>query len=176
MESSYGNMVECQLAASISERLACIASYSGNVIDCVINYLLLSLSVYCWIVYENRSAGRSPPVSPSSRTQAFSFGFLVVFQFSLCFLLQCSGISIIWCGISGWMIMEILSFRSRQQSLFVIWYPLLLSAICNALGILYYFVTAEAITTVAHFCAILLGFILYWLSSRMESAGKWRFE
>jgi hypothetical protein len=163
-------MDECPNTDGIFARIACILSYGGSAVDCWINYFLLLTSVTCWILYVNRrflleSCYRpldgSPP-RPSHAASAVALIFLILFQITLFLLLQCSGISIIWGGITGWMLTEGLY---RRGSLGILVVPLL----CNMGGMIYYAITAEAITTVAHICAVILGSALYYLGYRLAS-------
>jgi hypothetical protein len=164
------NMDECPNTAGIFARIACILSYGGSVFDCWINYFLLLTSVTGWILYVNNSQRflrescyrplESSSPRPSHAAAAGALVFLVIFQISLCLILQCSGISIIWCGITGWMLTEGLY---RRGSFGILVLPLL----CNLSGMIYYAITAEAITTVAHICAVILGSVLYYLGYRL---------
>jgi hypothetical protein len=153
-------MDDCPNTAGIFARVACILSYGGSLGDCWINYFLLLTSVTGWILYIHHqrwlqpSSFRSRDV-PSHAAAAGAFVFLVIFQISLCLLLQCSGISIVWCGIAGWMLTELLQREYRSSSSILV-----AMLLCDACGIFYYAVTAEAITTVAHICAVILGSLL----------------
>jgi hypothetical protein len=90
-------------------------------------------------------------------------GFTTAFQIGLCLGVHCSGISIIWCAVAGWMIGCCLVRQKINNSkhTFFLTIPLLL----DAMGIVFYAFTAEGITTVAHVCAIALGIIMYWIST-----------
>jgi hypothetical protein len=157
------------------DRTACILSYSGSATDCVINYTLLTISVAgCWVQlrrlqqtnHERITMEDQQPYSistaPTSKSALISFGFTVAFQVGLCLGIECSGISIVWCAAAGWMLMG----AQRERRLNSRVYYLLLPLTCDAAGIIYYAVTAEAITTVAHGCALTMGAVLYWLSTR----------
>ena len=118
-------------------------------------------------------------------------GKVTIFQISLCFVVCCVGVSIIWCAILGWTFMLKSStlnsskqYRNVSQTLescqqtrnkdlyqefqinqegsdysadqvvkFVIG--------ADCMVVLYYALIAEAITTIAHVCAIILGIVLW---------------
>jgi hypothetical protein len=87
--------------------------------------------------------------------------FVVLYQIVLCLILGCSGISIIWCACAGWIVWELQRVDQPPRGVASSFPPEPLAVLSlDALTILYYSITAEAITTVAHFCAILLGILL----------------
>jgi hypothetical protein len=140
-------MKECSNTAQIAaiDQIACILSYNGTVLDTVLNYTILAAHVYT----ERTST------SPRSTAATLScFLFVVGFQIFLCLLVGCSGISIIWCACLGW--------QYRRLPLWL--------GILDGLLLLYYAVTGEWITTVAHACAIVLGRGLYAISLYAEDS------
>ncbi len=140
-------MKECSntVETAIIDQIACILSYNGTVPDTVLNYAILSAHLYA----ERISTSRR-----STATTLSCFLFVVVFQIVLCLVVGCSGISIIWCACLGW--------QYRQLPLWL--------GILDGLLLLYYAVTAEWITTVAHACAIVMGQGLYTLSLYAEES------
>ena len=89
---------------------------------------------------------------------------VIAFQVILCIRVCCVGVSIIWCAILGWILMLFLHEISGTDK-----NP---QAGCNnkivritigadSLIVAYYGLVADAITTTAHCCAILLGAILW---------------
>lgn len=171
-------MDEC-IDNSLWERTACILSYGGGVTDIAINYTLLVLSVggagywqlrqqrYERIHNEQDQQLLSLSISsPSPKAAALSIGFTIAFQIVLCLCLFCSGISIVWCAVAGWMLMGMQRERRhefRSSSKVQLFLFLLLPLTVDAAGILYYAITADAITTVAHGCALAMGATLRWL-------------
>lgn len=125
------------------------------------------------------AAAAAPWTPPSVPSTLASLGFVIVFQVGLCLMVHCSGISIVWCAIAGWMLVGtgqlVLCWDRQQQQQqqqrrrhpFGTSHLALvaLSLLCDAAGVLYYAATAPAITTVAHLCAIAMGMILYLLCS-----------
>ena len=112
---------------------------------------------------------------------------VIAFQIVLCLIVECVGISIIWCAILGWILAEVTcgiggaassdtepvrqAETSNTASPTCIGFGNLSSrcsciAVASAIlcvdlaAILYYAFTAPAITTVAHICAVLMGVIL----------------
>jgi hypothetical protein len=138
------------------------------------------------------TASLSPPPSkravigiPTLRSALASLGFAVTLQIGLCLGLECSGISIVWCAMAGWMVRAIAKENgcgsaTRDSPLFGWWWNddtfnhanhgscgklvVHLALFSDTAGIVYYAVTAKAITTVAHVCALLMGATLYSLS------------
>jgi hypothetical protein len=127
---------------------------------------------------------RTIPI-PTVRSALISLGFAVAFQIGLCLGLQCSGISIVWCAMAGWMVRAIVRRHNGPStnngcSSCELWNNNIdslnngndycgklvvhLALFSDAAGIVYYAVTAEAITTVAHVCALVMGATLYSLS------------
>jgi hypothetical protein len=99
---------------------------------------------------------------------------LFVFQVGLCLAVDCRGISIVWsanCGYSTYFAykMRYGSYLYEKKALEMIKLTAIVSLLwCLALWI-YYAVTADASTSIAHLCAILLGIVLsymraYWIA------------
>jgi len=118
-------------------------------------------------------------------------GKVTIFQISLCLVACCVGVSIIWCAILGWMLMlesstlnsskqyrnvsqttesyqqtrnegfyqEFqINHKTRDYSAYKV-VKFVIGADC--IGVLYYALIAEAITTVSHVCAVVLGIVLW---------------
>jgi hypothetical protein len=134
-------------------------------------------------------------ITPTVPCALASLGFTVVFQIGLCLGLACSGISIVWCAMAGWMVRDrwtrreaMVAARERRDGSstrcnavfrplgWLLWngtasnenhygycgrLVVHLALLSDAAGIVYYAVTAEAITTVAHVCALVMGAALY---------------
>lgn len=140
-------MAECT-DGSVVHRTACILSYAGNGKDIVINYVLLVLNVGACL----RLAW-----SATRLEQQLALGalvFTILYQIVLCLILGCSGISIIWCACAGWILYPA---KARKASKFE-----QIALVSDAAAIFYYLIVSEAITTVAHFGAILMGVLLSW--------------
>jgi hypothetical protein len=108
---------------------------------------------------------------------------VIAFQIVLCLIVECVGISIIWCAMLGWILVEVTCGIASNDTEPVRQAETLntsptcvgfgnLSSRCSCIavastilcadlaGIVYYALTAPAITTVAHICAVLMGMIL----------------
>jgi hypothetical protein len=92
---------------------------------------------------------------------------VIVFQVALCIVEECVGISVVWCAYVGFL-MKILGLNShRHVSIHygpeildkLRWWTLFILAYGSSL-LVYYFVAEEMITTVAHICAIILGWLI----------------
>jgi hypothetical protein len=143
---------ECPLEGPVSARLGCILSYAGSERDMWINYtvLLVNATWCCWV------AARNPKISSHYYMYLASLIFVVAFQLGLCLQLGCVGISIIWCAMAAW------AWRERQSTMSLLrWLP---QGITVA-AIIYYLITEPLITTVAHLCALVLGYLLSFLGS-----------
>ena len=113
-----------------------------------------------------------------------AFCFVWIFQIGLCLLLAelsdegigCAGISIVWCAMAGWLWREsrpssitTQAQATKEQSARAtknviteessLW-PRRFLEWANTSVIVYYTVTEEVITTVAHLCALVLGALL----------------
>jgi hypothetical protein len=155
---------------TVAGRITCILTYGGGGVDVAINYFLLLVNlIYC----------ASALVTASLEFQRCALGafiFVVSFQVVLCLILGCSGISIIWCAMAGW-IMSQRRFETKEANDGV---PASTSStrdnllsrmarlviLMDFFAMTYYWIIAEAITTVAHICALALGSALWVLASR----------
>ena len=143
-------MGEC-VQASIGDRLACILTYDNSEVDQVINYTLLFLGFFpfmllAWPALDGSASRR---YHLCSRLAAFTF--FSAFQVALCLLVGCAGVSIIWCACLGATVSD---FR-RYNSDFTGGARAVMAF--DLAGLLYYAATAPALTTIAHVCAIAMG-------------------
>ena len=226
-------------------RTVCIFTYDGNLPDSLLNYSVLLLNLtYCCYYYTNKSTTTTAPLVSVRNDQrmrggdgtlsgagAGGFGSVVLlflllagvtaFQWILCLIVGCSGISIIWCALCGWIVHGLYSdtrtnhndhnppqepdsgriiisthdddnnnnvnnndssnetpiiIAEEDDNLFTGTRSPRLSLVVGVLllvdvaTIVYYAITAEMITTVAHICALILGASLHlWFSSRRRT-------
>jgi hypothetical protein len=164
-------------------RTGCILTYQGSQRDIILNYALLVANVVvCSIttasnVHYGTSRGLERKLVASS-----ALVFVAAYQINLCLLVGCSGISIIWSACAGWTLsegrrracmledsgssaVEASSSRWGRHITLLVWERFMLAA--DLLAIIYYACVTEAITTVAHLCAILMGFLLSLASIRI---------
>jgi hypothetical protein len=182
---------ECT-CGSFASRLGCILSYDGSTQDIVINYCLVALNLACCVaVVLNRHGSDRHRRDDGRRLvlayhAAASLTFVVVFQIALCFAVGCSGVSIIWCAMCGWIMSErrqrgmsrssdgIGNVRDDNQgdetaSATTRMEKIELGAVLvDVLAIVYYAVTFPIISTVAHICALVLGAGLSLLSIKVS--------
>ncbi len=93
----------------------------------------------------------------------------IAFQLTLClFIVDCVGVSIIWCSMFGWLLMcmRISPSSSRIQSITTITTPTKSTVArtvvfldCGA--IVFYAVILEIISTIAHCLAVVMGVVLW---------------
>ena len=127
---------------------------------------------------------------------------VVTFQILLCLAVKCSGVSIVWCSTMAWLIMlmrcnnttipPVAMNQSTETSDLARNHNLRnhsqLSSISNmsfakfvigtdSIALLFYSITMEAITTVAHVCAIILGIVLWRVTMRQHhQSSVWGIE
>jgi hypothetical protein len=178
-------MGECT-NGSLLVRIGCILTYQGSQSDAVLNYTLLAANVVvCSITTASNAHYGTSRGLERKLVASGALVFVAAYQINLCLVVGCSGISIIWCAIAGWILGEgrrracmpgdsgtssALSTEAspspwnRHISLLV-WERVMLAT--DILAIIYYARVTEAITTVAHLCAILMGFLLSLASIRI---------
>ncbi|KAG7357336.1 hypothetical protein IV203_002024 [Nitzschia inconspicua] len=165
-------------------RLVCILGYNGIVRDIIINYTLILINLsYC--IWEMKRNGDSHARNSSEKRQQElramgALTFVVFFQFILCLAVGCTGVSIIWCAICGWIMSRhkrLVDSRSDELQEYRSLQPDLLESLektektvvmLDVVAIGYYAVMLPFITTVAHICALILGAILFSLSFSMK--------
>lgn len=218
MSSSSVAVEECPVDGFVVDDIFCILTYGGSTSDVFINYVLLVLNLAvctCFLrrdqsrrrIYLRNTYDRDSNFDDASDFWHFyglhiaAFIMVVAFQLVLCLVLGCTGISIIWCALAGWIVHQKITWRykiiqeplqsitkqdhprqqqscgeeisdhtflvssdSRQASfikhkttMHVLEYVTHLS---NAAAIIFYAIVADLLTTVAHFCALLLGVML----------------
>lgn len=160
MTNESGDSFVCR-PGSILDRITCVLIYPST-FDIVLNYFLLILNLaYC--------AFQITPSAPQTNPQARkfyavgSFIFVVFFQITLCLILGCNGISIIWCAMMGWStssVHQTVRERKNSEARLGINHLGKITISFDFLAILYYAITTEAITTIAHVCAVILGVFL----------------
>jgi hypothetical protein len=161
-------MVECSSSNDVLSRIGCILTYGGERNDILINYALFILNtVWCYftLLATTTCADRPPTVRGSyyCTHSTMSLVFIVAFQVVLCLIFGCSGISIVWCAQAGWILHQRYHAHFQDyQTREVVIPPIteIIVLVVGVLAILYYAVTVEAITTVAHVCALVLGSLL----------------
>uniref|UniRef100_A0A7S2KXG2 Transmembrane protein n=2 Tax=Leptocylindrus danicus TaxID=163516 RepID=A0A7S2KXG2_9STRA len=146
---------------ALSQRMFCVLSYAGSKDDIAINYTLLAISICAaYFLLEKFSNNLSSSVSRGYRSDAFvAFLGVIVFQIGLCLILGCSGVSIIWASILGWMLNETGEFSFVHNANATASKPaiVVLAMILNGSAIVYYAIYFPIVTTVAHILAVLLG-------------------
>lgn len=149
-------------------RTGCIFSYNGSTKDILLNYFILAVNLtYCSATLIRHGKDRQ-------RVALYSLLGVALFQWVLCLIVGCSGISIIWCAICGWMMNERRQLHEASNeddgtttpptnlSTNAMWQRLEEDygkgiILLNLLVVVYYAIVMEPITTVAHVCALILG-------------------
>jgi len=99
----------------------------------------------------------------------FSLAFVFAFQIVLCLVVGCLGISLTWCAILGWILIEWWREQTTRCTCDVL--PSRgIAAVMDLIAIIYYCVVDPPITTVAHVLAILLGITLETVTTRFLSS------
>ena len=109
-------------------------------LDIAINYTLLFATGALFIF-------GGPP-----KRRAAIISFFFAFQLGLCYCLGCSGVSIVWCACVGGGALDM------HRGLRLVAFRVVAVAVVAAL--LWYAMVAEAITDIAHVCALTMGFLL----------------
>ncbi len=129
----------------LGEHLLCILLYDGSILDTVMNYTVLfaNLVVAAIPIWNSRVGFRGA---------SLALLFVIFFQVFLCLVIvPCSGISIIWCSILGWMLAGLRKRSIREHIQTTIGINQMIVMIIIDFGVIvYYAVTSEPITTVAH--------------------------
>ena len=120
--------------------LLCVLTYAGSRVDVAINYTLLFATAALFIF-------GGPP-----KRRGAMLSFFAAFQLGLCYVIGCAGVSIIWCACAGGGALDHHSGR-RLVAFRVV-------AVAVVAGLLWYALTAEAITDIAHVCALTMGFLV----------------
>jgi hypothetical protein len=172
-EDNGSETYEC-VEGNLLERLGCILSYNSHIPDCILNYTLVVVSlIYCTLTVHNHTRDEQK----ASQLLRFAVGALLamtVLQLTLGLTLGCSGISIIWCAMGGWIMSErrrVLDGQDEAEELSPsvqrVMKGGLMVILFDAAAIIYYAVVAEPITSVAHFCALIVGAILSKISIKL---------
>ena len=143
-------MGDCSSDVGVAKQTLCILSYGGDLRDMTINYTLICLTLAACI-----HALNCEPPSFLFRKKAAALttleGTLWIFQLSLCLVVGCSGVSIIWNAHLGYMV-GLLRQAGRESRVLV------LTVLLGLLADGYYLLTADELTTTAHVCAACLGY------------------
>lgn len=151
------------MVQSLMSHVQDVLTYHGSETDVILNYtaIVVTLTPILLILYE---------LPERFRLWRFIWIplliFLFVFQVVLCLIVGCYGVSIVWSALCGFSVYIIYwNFNSadvinRKTRLLLIRLSLSSSALFSTALWMYYAVTSEIITTVAHLCAILLGVTL----------------
>ena len=127
--------------------------------DIILNYtvLVLNIGVGAIPVLRHRDSTSTGYSSSNAgiRGAFLSLVFVIMFQISLCLFVKCAGISIVWCAIGGWILLDCWRRTRRQGTdtsnptpMIVLHQATIL--VIDFVVIVYYAIVAELITTLAH--------------------------
>ena len=119
--------------------LLCVLTYDGSRTDVAVNYALLFATGTLFIF-------GGPP-----KRRGAILAFFAAFQLGLCYVIGCTGVSIIWCACAGGGALD------QHRGVRLIAFRVVSAAVVGAL--LFYAMVAEAITDIAHVCALTMGFL-----------------
>ena len=120
--------------------LLCVLTYAGSRTDVAINYALLFATGTLFIF-------GGPP-----KRRGVILAFFAAFQLGLFYVIGCTGVSIIWCACAGGGALD------HHRGLRLVAFRVVAVAVVAAL--LWYALVAEAITDIAHVCALTMGFLV----------------
>lgn len=184
---------ECS-EGSVGSRIGCILNYNGDTTDIIINYTLLGLNlIWCIIAL----CFHTTDIEKKNKLIRFAIGSLIfgtlcgasckilhqtnltfhgtllvfAFQISVCLWVYCSGISIIWCAMGGWITSERKRLRVQDPTstggdLFRRFSVVaeMLVVMIDIVAIIYYAFVSPFVTTVAHVLSLILGAALSLIS------------
>ena len=161
---------ECSNDDTLVAVTACILTYAGSVRDMWINYATFALVLTAAALRGRRRRSSSSSSTRWKVATLVAFLGVVAFQIGLCWIVHCTGISIIWCAVTGWLVNEQQQHQqqqggAQQEQTRSWWEDLTLTVVLSVL--IYYAVVAPVITTVAHGCALILGALLSRLVPRI---------
>ena len=159
-------------------RIGCILGYAGSTRDVALNYLVFSINLTYCVTATVLSVHYRKQETAQKIFATSALVFVVMFQLILCLMLGCTGISIIWCAMGGWIISEQrqavesdnASSNSSTASVtlklrMIHWRKMVI--LIDSAAIVYYGIIAEPITTIAHVCALVLGAVLSLVSVQL---------
>lgn len=147
----------------------------------ILNYILILVNVMA-VTLTQTSLKRSIGVrhveqqhhEPTRFVTCACFVFTIAFQFCLCmFVVDCVGVSIIWCATFGWLLMCINTAKQSNAISHSIPDIARVVAFLDCGIILFYAITHGTITTIAHILPVLMGILFwklaYWTMKRVKS-------
>lgn len=162
-----------------------ILTYDGSETDIILNYLTffvntLVLAAVCRSSAtstssrydENTSRNLPRKISLSrNRTWLWVTSLLFLFQIFLCsVLVRCVGISVVWSAQCSFSVVTLHFYQIYNDNRILS--AAVFTSTCLSVTLwIYYIVVSDLITTVAHFCSILLGLVLYALNTKMCTDG-----
>jgi len=147
--------------------------------DTILNYILILVNVMA-VALAQTSLNISIEVFhveqqvPTRFATYVCFVFTIAFQLCLCiFVVDCVGVSIIWCATFGWLLMCINTANQSNAISHSIPTIARVVAFLDCGTILFYAITLGIITTIAHILAVLMGVLLWkltcWTRIRVKS-------
>jgi len=132
-------------------------SYNGSTLHMLINYFLIAISVLPYCIESVRRT--------KHRAWVLALCIVSLVQVLLWFLLGVVGVSVIWCAMTGYLLID---FKRRGLKPARKNGMMLFSILMGVGGIFYYFITFPMLTTVAHVVALLIGAGLFLLLVKKE--------
>ena len=128
-------------------------TYEGEMLDSVIGYALIALSLAPYLLIPSQEPGRD------SRGWIVCLTIVAILQVTVWFTVPVVGVSLVWCAMGGYLLMDYSRgnmSRSRKRQLLAI-----LALVTALMGIVYCAVAFPIITTIAHISAVLVGISLF---------------
>ena len=158
-----------------STTTSCAGDISVDWFNSLLNYILIIINVACTnktFVALPTPGQRNAAIPTKFATRVF-IAFVIAFQLSLClFIADCVGVSIVWCSTFGWLLMCMQTCSSSQthiQSVATIAAPtqstLRTVAFLDCAAIVFYAVVSDAISTIVHLLAVVMGVVLWKLAA-----------
>jgi hypothetical protein len=128
-------------------------TYDGSIVDTVLNAVVL-IVVLAALVAQRRSPWW------------ITLAVMTVLQVALWFAMGVVGFSLVWSGLTGAILVELIAQRRSPSRRWV----LVVSAAVAGAAIIYYAVTFPPVTTIAHLLAVLVGAGIHALARKRLAA------
>ena len=152
-----------------TDLVVCILTYNNHQVDVYLNYVAILLSTIP-LMLTFALLNRCKYSSVIRHTLwIIILLFLFLFQIGLCVAVNCAGVSVVWSALVGFTPFLFVNIKyfdaTAYESVYVTFInaTLHVSIVYSIALWIYYAVVATFITTVAHFCALVLGIFLAYM-------------
>ena len=151
----------------------CILTYNNHQIDIYLNYMAILLAIIPLVLtFTFLNHNKYASVIRHTAWIIILLG-LFLFQIGLCVAVSCAGVSVVWSALVGFTPFLFVNIKyfdaTAYENLYVnfINATLYVSTVYSIALWIYYAMVATFITTVAHFCALVLGIFMAYIIIRL---------